>query len=383
MNFGKIKEKEQDYKFCDNISSMKNKKIRVAVLFGGKSAEHEVSIQSAKNVVASLDKDKYETVLIGIDKKGDWHVCPPQYLLESSFGHQQTLPTSARVSFITESHGNNLINVSGQENIGDIDVVFPVLHGPYGEDGSMQGLLKLANVPFVGSGVLGSAVGMDKDVMKRLLKGAGLPVADFLVYRKNENIDFGEIEIKLGLPFFLKPANLGSSIGVSKIKNKEQFEKSLQEAFMFDTKIIVEGFIKCRELECSVLGNNDPKASIVGEVIPTHEFYDYDAKYFDDNGAALKIPADIDDKKVEEVQELAIKAFKALCLDGMARIDFFLSEDGNLYVNEANTIPGFTDISMYPKLWEASGIPQQELIEKLIDLAIEKFEEQKNLKTTV
>lgn len=360
-----------------------NKKIRVAVLFGGKSVEHEVSIQSAKNVVNSLDKSKYDVVLIGIDKKGDWHVCPPKYLLESSFDHQQMLPVSDEVSFVTKSHGNNLITVSGQEHVGAVDVVFPVLHGPYGEDGSMQGLLKLANVPFVGSGVLGSAVGMDKDVMKRLLKGAGLPVADFLVFRKGEKIEFSEIEKQLGLPFFLKPANLGSSIGVAKVKTEEEFEKAINNAFLYDTKIIVEKFIKCRELECAVLGNNDPRASIVGEIVPNHEFYDYDAKYFDDNGAILKIPADIAEEKVKAVQELAIKTFKALCLDGMARIDCFLSEDGKLYVNEANTIPGFTNISMYPKLWEASGVSYEELVDTLIQLAIEKFEEQQKLKTTV
>lgn len=360
-----------------------NKKIRVAVLFGGKSAEHEVSIQSAKNVVDSLDKHKYEIVLIGIDKKGDWHVCPPQYLLDSSFDHQKSLPSNGKVSFVTKSEGNNLIPIAGQDQIGSIDVVFPVLHGPYGEDGSIQGLLKVANVPFVGSGVLGSAVGMDKDVMKRLLKSSDLPVADFMVFRKGEKIDFDEIEKQLGLPFFLKPANLGSSIGVSKIKNKEQFEKSLEEAFLYDTKIIIEKFVKCRELECAVLGNNDPRASIVGEIIPTHEFYDYDAKYFDDNGAILKIPADLDEEKVKAVQELAVKAFKALCLDGMARIDFFLSEDGKIYVNEANTIPGFTNISMYPKLWEASGVSYEELVDNLVQLAIEKFEEQQTLKTTV
>jgi D-alanine-D-alanine ligase len=362
---------------------MKDKKIRIAVLFGGKSAEHEVSIQSAKNVVNSLDKNKYEVILIGIDKKGDWHICPQEYLLDSSFDHQKSFPASDEVSFVTKSNGNNLIPMSGQDHVGAIDVVFPVLHGPYGEDGSMQGLLKLANVPFVGSGVLGSAVGMDKDVMKRLLKGAGLPVADFLVFRKGEKIAFDKIEKQLGLPFFLKPANLGSSIGVSKIKNKEQFEKALEEAFLYDTKIIIEGFIKCRELECAVLGNNDPRASIVGEIIPTHEFYDYEAKYFDDNGAILKIPAELDEQKVTEVQELAIKAFKALCLDGMARIDFFLSENGKLFVNEANTIPGFTNISMYPKLWKASGISYKELVDTLVQLAIEKFEEQETLKITV
>lgn len=362
---------------------MKKSKIRVAVLFGGKSAEHEVSIQSAKNVVESLDKNKYDVVLIGIDKKGNWHVCPPQFLLESSFTYQQSLPAKHEVSFVTKSDGNNLIAVSGEEHIGAIDVVFPVLHGPYGEDGSMQGLLKLANVPFVGSAVLGSAVGMDKDVMKRLLKGAGLPVADFLVFRKGEKINFTDIKNKLDLPFFVKPANLGSSIGVNKIKDKKQFEHAIKEAFLYDNKIIVEQYITCREFECSVLGNTNLRTSIVGEVISTHEFYDYDAKYLDENGAKLQIPANLDGKKMNEVQELSLKAFKALCLDGMARIDFFMREDGKLFINEANTIPGFTNISMYPKLWKASGMSYEELVDTLIQLAIEKFEDQQKLKTSL
>jgi D-alanine-D-alanine ligase len=361
---------------------MKNKKIRVAVLFGGKSAEHEVSIQSAKNVVDSFNKDKYEVVLIGIDKKGDWHVCPPEYLLGSSFGIQKNLPTSGEVSFVTKSGGNNLITISGQENIGTIDVVFPVLHGPYGEDGSMQGLLKLANVPFVGSGVLGSAIGMDKDVMKRLLRDAGLPVAKFLTFRRTEKIDFAKIEKELGLPFFVKSANLGSSIGVSKVKNEEQFGNAVDEAFLYDTKILVEQFIEGREVECAVLGNDNPIASIVGEIIPKHEFYDYDAKYIDEDGAVLKVPAVLPADKVKEVQELAIETFKKLCLDGMARVDFFLATDGKLFVNEVNTIPGFTNISMYPKLWEATGVPSEELVDKLVQLAIEKFKEQEKLRTS-
>lgn len=359
------------------------KKMRVAVLFGGKSAEHEVSIQSAKNVVTSLNKDKYEVVLIGIDKVGDWHLCPPQFLLRSSFSHQQSLPQGEEVSFITNSGRNNLLSVSGQDQIGKIDVVFPVLHGPYGEDGSMQGFLKLANVPFVGSGVLGSAIGMDKDVMKRLFRDAGLPVAKFLVFRKNDKIDFAKIESELGLPFFVKSANLGSSIGVEKVHDKSEFEAALRESFKYDTKIIIEEFIKCREIECSVLGNHDPIASIAGEIIPQHEFYDYEAKYFDENGAIFKVPAELAAKKINEVQQLAIQAFKTLELDGMARVDFFLSDDDKLFVNEVNTIPGFTNISMYPKLWEASGVSNEELVDKLIELAIEKFEEQKSLQTSV
>ena len=359
------------------------RKTRVAVLFGGKSAEHEVSIQSAKNVVASLDKNKYEVVLIGIDKKGDWHVCPPQFLLESSFGHQSTLPQKDEVSFVTKSEGNNLLTMSGQTSIGSIDVVFPVLHGPYGEDGSMQGLLKLANVPFVGSGVLGSAIGMDKDVMKRLFRDAGLPVAKFKIFRKTEKINFAEIKKELGLPFFVKSANLGSSIGVNKVHNESELTGALAEAFKYDTKIIVEEYIKCREIECSVLGNNDPIASIAGEVIPTHEFYDYDAKYFDENGAIFKVPAELSEEKIKEVQKLAILAFKTLELAGMARVDFFLNKKNKLYLNEVNTIPGFTNISMYPKLWEASGISNEELVDRLVQLAIEKFEEQQKLKTSV
>ncbi len=358
------------------------KKIKVAVLFGGKSAEHEVSIQSAKNVVTSLDKDTYEVILIGIDQKGDWHVCPPKYLLSASFSHQAMLPESDEVSFITKSGGNNLITTSGQGNIGTVDVVFPVLHGPYGEDGSMQGLLKLADVPFVGSGVLGSAVGMDKDVSKRLLRDAGLPVSNFLVFHKSDDVSFDKIEEELGLPFFVKPANLGSSVGVSKVKNKEQFQDAIKEAFLYDVKIIVEQSIEGREVECSVLGNDTPIASVAGEIKASHEFYDYDAKYLDENGAVMKIPADLSPEKMKEIQELAIKVFKTLCLQGMARIDFFYTPEGKFFVNEANTIPGFTNISMYPKLWEASGLSYPELIGKLIQLAIERHKQEKELKSS-
>jgi len=362
---------------------MKNKKTKIAVLFGGKSAEHEVSIQSAKNVVNSLDPNKYEVTLIGIDKRGNWHITPKHYLLDSSFSHQKTLPNRNEVSFITKAEGNSLISLSGQENVGAIDVVFPVLHGPFGEDGSMQGFLKLANVPFVGSGVLGSAIGMDKDVMKRLLRDADIPVAKFLAYSKGDRIDFSEVKNKLGLPFFIKPANLGSSIGINKIKNEEQFNSAIKDAFLYDTKIMIEQYIEGRELECSVLGNNDPIASGVGEIIPKGEFYDYKAKYIDEEGALLKAPTDLPKEKEKQVQNLAIKTFKVLCLDGMARVDFFLSKNGKIFVNEVNTIPGFTNISMYPKLWEKSGISYAELVDRLIKLAIEKFEEQKKIRTSL
>lgn len=320
-----------------------NKKLKVAVLFGGKSAEHEVSLQSAKNVIASLDPEKYEVVEILIDKEGNWD----KSLLE------------------------------------EIDVVFPVLHGPFGEDGSMQGFLKILNLPFVGPGVLGSAVAMDKDVAKRLLRDAGLPVGKFVVVQRNDSIAFDKLRQKLGMPFFVKPANLGSSVGVAKVHTEEEFKKAVEEAFQFDTKIIVEEFIEGREIECSVLGNEDPKASVPGEVAAIHEFYDYDAKYIDEKGADLKIPADLSGDLVEEMQELAVRTFKVLCLEGMARIDFFLTKENKFYVNEANTIPGFTNISMYPKLWEASGLEYVDLVDRLIQLAMERYKREQNLKSSI
>lgn len=321
---------------------MKKNKLRIAILYGGKSAEHEVSINSAKNVIDSLDKNKYDITAIKINKDG-------------------------KINF----------------DLKNIDVVFPVLHGPYGEDGSMQGYLKLMNLPYVGSGVLGSAMGMDKDITKRILRDANLPIGEFLVFKKFEKLNFDQIKNKLGLPFFVKPANLGSSVGVSKVKNRKDFDKAIKESFLYDTKIIIEEFIDGREIECAVLGNDNPIASIAGEVIPTHEFYDYNAKYIDENGARLKIPADILNAKMMEVQALAVKAFKALCLEGMARIDFFMDKAGRLYVNEPNTIPGFTNISMYPKLWEKSGIMYSDLLDKLIELAIDRYRIQKELRTSL
>jgi len=359
---------------------MKKDKIRVAVLFGGKSAEHEVSIQSAKNVFQSLDKNKYEPILIGIDKHGVWHQLPETYLLSSAFMQKKSLMDGDEVSLIS---GRNSLVSSSENKSASIDVVFPVLHGTFGEDGTIQGLLKLANIPFVGSGVLGSAIGMDKDVMKRLLRDAGLPIAKFLVFRKGENVSFNEIKSELGLPFFVKPANLGSSVGIAKVKGQKEFEKAIIEAFSYDTKIIIEQYVNCQEIECSVLGNERPIASTPGEIIPKNEFYDYSAKY-EENGMQLKIPAELSREKIKEVQDVAIKVFSVLELEGMARIDFFLDKDtGELYVNEANTIPGFTNMSVYPKLWEASGISNQKLVDKLITLAIESHQKQQHLKTSL
>src|SRR3989344_7305288 len=239
---------------------------------------------------------------------------------------------------------------------------FPVLHGPFGEDGTMQGLLKLANIPFVGADVLGSAIGMDKDAMKRLLRDAGIPIGRFVVLKKNETSSYKNIVKMLGLPLFIKPANLGSSVGVHKVHNEKGFDEALNDGFSFDTKVIVEEFIDGREIECSVLGNDDPIASVSGEIIVKDEFYSYNAKYIDEDGAMLEIPAKITKSQVRKVQELAIKTFKILECSGMARVDFFMTKKEKIIVNEINTIPGFTSISMYPKLWEASGIGYSELI---------------------
>jgi D-alanine-D-alanine ligase len=265
---------------------------------------------------------------------------------------------------------------------GPIDVVFPALHGTFGEDGTVQGLLKLADVPFVGASILGSSAGMDKDVMKRLLRDASIPIPGFLVYESSmENkISFSKVKDTLGLPLFVKPANLGSSVGISKVSRGEDFTAAVKEALRFDSKIIIEEFIDGREIECSVLGNDDPAASVPGEIKAGHDFYTYDAKYADDSGSELEIPARMPGDQTEKIQELAVKTFKVLCCEGMARVDLFLKENGEVFVNEINTLPGFTDISMYPKLWEASGVSQTDLISKLIGLAIERFQREQKLK---
>ncbi len=360
------------------------RKIRVAILFGGKSAEHEVSLQSAKNIIEAIDKKKYEVVLIGIDKKGRWYLNESSRFLLHADNPKLIKLNRARdkVALVPGKKTEQLISLSSHRPAGPIDVVFPMLHGPFGEDGTVQGLLKLANVPFVGASVLGSAAGMDKDVMKRLLRDAGIPTAKFLVFDRSslDKIDFNEIKSQLGLPFFIKPANLGSSVGINKVKNRKQFEDAVKVAFKYDNKILIEEYIEGREIECSVLGNDNPIASVPGEVLPQHEFYSYEAKYIDENGAILEIPANLPAHIIHEIQDLATKTFRVLCCEGMARIDFFLRDNKEVIVNELNTIPGFTKISMYPKLWEASGISYTELIDRLIQLALERFEREKKLK---
>jgi len=363
---------------------MAKQKIKVAVLFGGKSAEHEVSLQSAKNVIDALDKKRYEIVPIGIDKAGKWLLSSASnYLLNSDNPKLVRLNKSNKeVSLVVQSSGM-LTDTRRRTSYGKIDVVFPVLHGPYGEDGSIQGLLKLAGVPFVGAGVLGSAIGMDKDVMKRLLNEAGIPVAQFIVLHSNERYSFKKITDSLGLPLFIKPANLGSSVGVYKVRNEKEFKSAVRNAFQYDSKILIEETIVGREIECSVLGNEKPIASLPGEVIPKHDFYSYEAKYIDENGAALEIPARLDKKTIAKIRVAAIAAFKTLNCEGMARVDFFLKKNGMVLVNEINTIPGFTAISMYPKLWEVSGISYSDLLDRLIQLAIERFAREQKLKSSL
>lgn len=352
------------------------KKIRVGILFGGKSAEHEVSLRSAKSILDALDRGKYEPVLIGIAKDGKWKIVdekllPPGDALAIGVSSDET-------ALVPSSEGE----LSGPATAGRIDVVFPVLHGPFGEDGTVQGLLRLANVPFVGPGVLGSAVGMDKDVMKRLLRDAGIPNAKFLAFRSHEQVSFETVWEALGLPIFVKPANLGSSVGVSKATDEASFHTAVEEAFRYDTKIIVEEAIIGREIECAVLGNEHPIASVPGEVIPYAEFYSYEAKYIDADGAGLEIPAKLDPETAKHVQDIAVRTFRTLACEGMGRVDCFLRDNGEILVNEINTIPGFTSISMYPKLWEVSGVGYAELIDRLIRLAIDRHERDGKLLTS-
>ncbi|WP_438041627.1 D-alanine--D-alanine ligase family protein [Sorangium sp. So ce128] len=373
-------------------------KVRVAVLFGGRSAEHEISLLSARFVVEALDRDRFEPVLIGIDKSGRWLLQEEALLLGAARDPRLARLNEAMPEIALDAHpgpaGEATLTVPGGAR-SPIDVVFPVLHGPTGEDGCVQGLLELAGVPYVGSGVLGSAVGMDKDVMKRLLREAEIPIVPHVTLRRAAwDRDRGAcIEQIAALsaggagfgPIFVKPANLGSSVGVRRVKARSEIEAAVEHAFEFDLKIVCEqGIEGVREIECSVLGDDDPIASVPGEIVVGHAdgFYSYAAKYIDADGATIRIPADLSPAEANAVQLVALRAFRALEASGMARVDLFLSPDRALYVNEINTIPGFTAISMYPKLWEASGIPARALIERLIGLALERGARKARLRTS-
>ncbi len=356
-------------------------KKRVAVIFGGQSSEHEVSRFSAEAVIRNIDTEKFDVAMIGITKDGRWLSYDGpigligtgewQQLAESSQQSQQVLLTAG--SAIAEAEKDNK----------KIDVVFPVLHGCNGEDGTIQGLFELAGIPYVGCGVLGSALGMDKAYAKIIFEKAGLPQGKYLVYNRKQIINefdkiASDVESTISFPCFVKPSNAGSSVGVSKVHSKDGLLDALQLAARYDRKILVEEFIDGREIECAVLGNDEPAASTVGEVIPCNEFYDYEAKYMSGDSSRIIIPADLPDEIVGQIRDYAIRAFKALDCSGLARVDFFVRKSTNeVIINEINTMPGFTNISMYSKLWAASGVPYSKLIERLIELALERFEDNK------
>ena len=364
-------------------------KTHVGILFGGRSGEHEISLRSARSVVEAIDREAYDITLIGIDRSGGWHLLDePAFLqltdaalpvVDDAGGAIPLLPTARLGALVDPQRPGTPLR--------RLDVIFPVLHGTYGEDGTMQGFLELADIPYVGAGVLGSALGMDKDVQKRLLQAAGIPVVPFLA-TSAQAWEAGAARItqqllSFGLPLFVKPANLGSSVGITKVKTVGALPAAVAMAFEYDDKIVIEKGLDAREIECAVLGNDAPEASVPGEICPQAEFYSYEAKYLDVDGAALKIPAALSTAQTATVRELAVRTFQLLECAGMARVDFFLERaTGAWYVNEINTIPGFTSISMYPKMWEASGLPYRRLISKLIALAQERHARRRRLKQT-
>lgn len=356
-------------------------KLRVGVIFGGRSGEHEVSLRSAESIINALDRDKYEVVPIAITQQGKWLASSeatnllPSAVMTKADQHVAIFgdPTEKGLARLGE-------NQTSQRD--KLDVIFPVLHGTYGEDGTIQGLLEMADVPYVGCGVLGSAAGMDKIVMKRLFREAGLPIVEFTHFLRSQwESDPLLVELRvaeeLGFPCFVKPANLGSSVGISKAIDAKSLSDAIALAAKYDRKIIVERGVDAREIEVSVLGNDEPQASLPGEIVPqSAEFYDYEAKYISADAARLVIPAELSQEQTSEIQQLAIHAFQAIDGCGLGRVDFFLEkETGKLLLNEINTMPGFTSISMYPKLWEASGLPYSQLIDRLIELAFERHRE--------
>ena len=361
-------------------------RIRVAILFGGRSAEHEISLRSARNVIDAIDRDSFEPVLIGIDRRGNWFLRDDSLpLLDAAEPRVNDPQDTARpVSLVPGETAGMLVEPGGAAATGAVDVLFPVLHGPYGEDGSIQGLARLANLPCVGSGILGSAIGMDKDVCKRLLRDAGIPVARHLCLRR------GDVEPRLAAkvgdlfayPVYVKPANMGSSVGVSRVETADSLLAAIETALQYDTRVLVEESIAGREIECAVLGNDEPVASTVGEIVTADGFYSYEKKYLDESGAILQIPAQLESATLALAQSTSIAAFRALEARGMARVDMFLDAGGRIVVNEINTIPGFTEISMYPKLWQASGLSYPDLIARLIQLALDEHSAHGGLKTT-
>jgi D-alanine-D-alanine ligase len=367
-----------------------SRKIRVGVLFGGRSCEHEVSVTSARSLLEALDKDMYEPVMIGISKEGRWLVAEDALkvleagVVDESDALQVMLDYPGSRELLVRSHGD-LASAASRP----VDVIFPILHGPYGEDGTVQGLLELAGVAYVGAGVVGSAVGMDKEMMRRAFRAEGLPQVEYVVVRRGSwerdpDAVQRRIEAKFAFPVFVKPVNLGSSVGITKASAAGELRRGMDEAASFDYKIMVEAAaVNCREVECAVLGNEAPEASVLGEIVPGNEFYDYDAKYVDDT-SDLIIPARISAETTELVRQTALRAFRAVESAGLARVDFFVDKgDESIYVSEINTMPGFTPISMYPKLWQASGIGYGELIHRLIQLGLERHEDRRKTRTSL
>jgi D-alanine-D-alanine ligase len=370
------------------------RKIRVGVLFGGQSAEHAVSLASATSVMRALDPDKYEVMPIGITRTGGWLVGGDPLKALRSGGPDAADAASTALPLsqegpgwrdergLTTRHTAERAVTAAAQTLDAVDVIFPVLHGPFGEDGTIQGLLEVAGVAYVGAGVLGSALGMDKIAMKRIFQAEGLPLGAYVALTRAQwEADPAAVQARcereLRYPMFAKPANLGSSVGISKIHGPAEFAPALQRAARYDRRLLVEQGLDAREIECSVLGNENPVASVCGEIVPRREFYDYRAKYLDDSSALL-IPADLPEAVSDEVRRLAVAAFQAIDGAGMARVDFFVTRDTfKVYLNEINTIPGFTAISMYPKLWEATGLPYPQLLDRLITLALERFEERR------
>lgn len=360
-------------------------KTRLGIVFGGKSGEHEVSILSARNIFEALDRERYDPLLVGVDRQGVWRLgWDLSFLQNPEDARKAAIDPSAPAVFPVAGGSGQaaFLDASDGRERARVDVLFPIMHGTFGEDGCLQGLLRFLEIPFVGASVLGSAVGMDKEVQKRLLREAGVPVPRFETVREGENQEARRKEIldTLGLPLFVKPACLGSSVGITKVKEAGELGPALDTALAFDTKALVEEAVAGREIECAVLGNEEPKASRCGEIVPTREFYSYEAKYLDESGALLKAPADLPDWLSDRIRALAVRTFRALECAGMGRVDFFLKRDGEVLVNEINTLPGFTRISMYPRLWELTGLPYPRLLDRLVELAFERFRKEQRLR---
>lgn len=359
------------------------KKLNVGLIFGGQSSEHEVSLQSAKNIIQAIDRDRFELTLIGIDQQGQWYLRDLNHFLEHADDPERiALVPSERALSLHPGHHAAFFESAPTEQItalSQLDVIFPIIHGTLGEDGSLQGLLAFAQLPYVGAAVLGSAICMDKEITKRLLIQAGIQVAPYIAVKKvlDDRKLFEQATAQLGLPLFVKPACQGSSVGVSKVEDYASFHRALQLAFAYDRKVLIEQAIVGREIECAILGNDQPRASVCGEVITQDQFYSYAAKYIDGQSNTV-IPANISAEAAAKIQAIALKTFVALECEGLARVDVFLKADGDVVVNEVNTLPGFTNISMYPQLWQASGLSYPDLISTLIDLAIQRHQTQSN-----